>query len=583
MSLSIPNLPLLIIAMAATSKLVFILAVLLLVSGHQASAAANDDPAPYFLGKWELLPNNPGISAMHSVLLPNVDEMVIFDATVWQISRLPLPDYKRPCPMHQNKATNVTNIDCWCHSVFYNVNTLQVTPLKVITDTWCSSGGLDVNGNLISTGGFLGGSRTTRYLWGCPTCDWTEYPTALKDGRWYATQVLLADGSFLIFGGRDSFSYEYIPAERTENAYSIPFQFLRDTYDVYRRPGQDDFRLENNLYPFVYLVPDGNLYIFANNRSILLDPRANYVLREYPPLPGGARNYPSTSTSVLLPLKLYRDYYARVDAEVLICGGSVPEAFYFGEVEKRLVPALDDCARMVVTSPDPVWTTEKMPTPRVMSDGVLLPTGDVLLINGAELGSAGWKDADKPCFKPLLYKPSKPPGSRFTELAPSDIPRMYHSVANLLPDGRVFVGGSNDNDGYQEWAKFPTELRLEKFSPPYLAPELADRRTMILVDETEKAAPYGKWVGIKVKSAEMLNEFDLMVTMIAPPFVTHSISMNQRLIELAIIEIKNDVYPGVHEVVVAMPPSGNIAPPGYYMLSVVLKGIPSPSMWFQVK
>lgn len=144
--------------MAATSKLVFILAVLLLVSGHQASAAANDDPAPYFLGKWELLPNNPGISAMHSVLLPNVDEMVIFDATVWQISRLPLPDYKRPCPMHQNKATNVTNIDCWCHSVFYNVNTLQVTPLKVITDTWCSSGGLDVNGNLISTGGFLGGS-----------------------------------------------------------------------------------------------------------------------------------------------------------------------------------------------------------------------------------------------------------------------------------------------------------------------------------------------------------------------------------------------------------------------------------------
>lgn len=53
------------------------------------------------------------------------------------------------------------------------------------TDTWCSSGGLDVNGNLVSTGGFQGGANTVRYLGTCKGCTWREYPTALADRRWY--------------------------------------------------------------------------------------------------------------------------------------------------------------------------------------------------------------------------------------------------------------------------------------------------------------------------------------------------------------------------------------------------------------
>lgn len=46
-----------------------------------------------------------------------------------------------------------------------------------------------------------------------------------------------------------------------------------------------------------------------------------------------------------------------------------------------------------------------------------------------------------------MYDPEAPAGSRFSSagLSPSTVPRLYHSSATLLPDGSVFVSGSNPN------------------------------------------------------------------------------------------------------------------------------------------
>jgi len=84
---------------------------------------------------------------------------------------------------------------------------------------------------------------------------------------------------------------------------------------------------------------------------------------------------------------------------------------------------------------------EFMPAPWVMNDMLLLPTGDVILINGATHGngSAGWDDARNP----VLYLPDEDPPRGFVVLNPRKNPRMYHSTAALLPDGKVLVGGSN--------------------------------------------------------------------------------------------------------------------------------------------
>lgn len=46
------------------------------------------------------------------------------------------------------------------------------------------------------------------------------------------------------------------------------------------------------------------------------------------------------------------------------------------------------------------------------------------------------------------------------------VPRLYHSEAILLQDGRVLVSGSDPNpDG----GPFPEEFRVEVYVPPYLA------------------------------------------------------------------------------------------------------------------
>ncbi len=87
---------------------------------------------------------------------------------------------------------------------------------------------------------------------------------------------------------------------------------------------------------------------------------------------------------------------------------------------------------------------------------VPLPDGTVLIVNGAQQGLAGFAAATEPNLNAVIYDPSLPVGSRFSILANTTIPRMYHSEATLLPDGRVLISGSNPQD-----PKFPDEYRLE--------------------------------------------------------------------------------------------------------------------------
>ncbi|EOA34777.1 hypothetical protein CARUB_v10022352mg [Capsella rubella] len=532
---------------------------------HRARQAAAG-PEMNWPGKWELFMKNSGVSAMHAILMPVINKVQFYDATIWRISQVKLPPGV-PCHVYDQKANKV---DCWAHSVLVDINTANIRPLLLTTDTWCSSGGLTVNGTLVSTGGFEGGANTARYLSTCENCAWVEYPQALAARRWYSTQATLPDGTFVVVGGRDALNYEYILPEGQNNKKLYDSLLLRQTDDPE----------ENNLYPFVWLNTDGNLFIFANNRSILLSPKTNKVLKEFPQLPGGARNYPGSSSSALLPIRLYVQNPAVIPADVLICGGARQDAYFRAEKKKLYDPALKDCARISINSAKPVWKTEFMPMSRVMSDTVILPNGEVLIVNGAKRGSSGWHLAKEPNFSPIIYTPTKPLGKRFKELAPSTIPRMYHSIAIALPDGKVLIGGSNTNDGYQYNVEYPTELRVEKFSPPYLDPALANMRPRIIT--APKQIKYGKPfdVRIELKQQNVAKE-NVMLTMLAPAFTTHSVSMNMRLLMLGIMNVKN-VGGDNHQIQAVAPPSGNVAPPGYYIFSAVYNGVPSVGEWIQI-
>lgn len=521
-----------------------------------------------FKGAWELFSENSGVSAMHLILMPS-NKVVMYDAAGLGPSTIQLtpPGNCRDIP--QAPGTK----DCWAHSVEMDIQTAKVRPLKVLTDPWCSSGGLDRDGNLANSGGWADGGKSMRYLGNCETCEWEEFPQDLSSDRWYATQIMIPDGRFILVGGRRMFSYEFVPMKGKPNQGAIDFPLLSQTTDI----------AENNLYPFVHISTDGNLFIFANSRSILLDPVNNKVIREYPVLEGGSRNYPASGMSVLLPIKIKNEKQTTIQAEVLVCGGAKPEAF--NEAEKgKFMPALNTCGRITITNPNAHWNIETMPSPRVMGDMLILPTGDVIMLHGAKKGTSAWEFADEPNIVPLLYRADKPRTERFKELEPAKIARMYHSSAALLPDGKVMVAGSNTNNGYKfTGVKFPTELRVEKFLPPYLDPQLAKQRPKIDVELSVTKVKYGMNMNIQFNlDNAVLDKSAIRVTMYRPPFTTHGYSMDQRLLDLGVIELKTLAPTGTYEVVAVGPPSSALAPPGYYLVFVVNQGVPSPGMWVQI-
>ncbi|KAJ0753073.1 putative glyoxal oxidase, galactose oxidase/kelch, beta-propeller [Helianthus annuus] len=138
---------------------------------------------------------------------------------------------------------------------------------------------------ILPTGGFNDGERVVRVFdKSCGKCDWKEIPSGLVNRRWYTTNHVLPDGRQIVISGCRHFNYEFYPKTMSsDKAYS--FAFLVQTNDPV---------IENNLYPFVFLNTDGNLFIFAN--------------------------YPSTGSGVLLPMRVVQGKVVVV--EVLICGGT---------------------------------------------------------------------------------------------------------------------------------------------------------------------------------------------------------------------------------------------------------------------
>ncbi|KAG9446365.1 hypothetical protein H6P81_012493 [Aristolochia fimbriata] len=568
--------------------IILMLIMVLAVKGGSSSTSTSTSTGTAWggnTGKWDLLLNNSGVVAMH-MALTHLDTVVIYDQTQAGRSGYRL----RPsCAAHSNDSSSSS---CWAHSVEYDIASNTLRPLTLKTDTWCSSGAFLSHGTLLQTGGNLDGVRKIRHFRPCSDkrCDWVEWEkTRLSEKRWYATTLILPEEEdrVVVVGGRDSFTYEFLPKFRpNEGAFYLPF--LRRT-----RLHQGE---ENNLYPFVHVSSDGNLFIFANRDSILFDyKRRGKVVRRFPRMPGGgSRNYPSTGSSVMLPLD-YADEYKKV--EIMVCGGAAQGAYRAAQGAGVFLTGLTSCGRMVITDREPEWEMEEMPAPRLMNDMLLLPTGNVLLVNGATRGAAGWELARNASLHPFLYKPDGAKGERFRVLRSTEVKRVYHSSAILLPDGRILVAGSNPHrnyvfDGGDRRVKefFPTELRLETFTPHYMLPFFDAKRPANLTVLGSAAVRHGEEFRVRFGLARRPAKV-VEVYLYAPPFVTHSFSMNQRMVKLKWRGMVREGSDGEEEgggvgvvvvVSVTAPPSPSVAPAGYYLLFLVNGGIPSKGFWVRL-
>jgi len=136
-------------------------------------------------------------------------------------------------------------------------------------------------------------------------------------------------------------------------------------------------------------------------------------------------------------------------------------------------------------------------------------------------------------------------------------PRLYHSSALLLPDGRVLVAGGGRTTG----GTAPTDqLSAEIYSPPYLFK--GARPTISSVPST---LPYAANFTVTTADALQISS----VAMIRLGAVTHAFDQNQRYVPLTFQQVTGGLT-------VQSPTSGNLAPPGYYMLFIVNStGVPS--------
>jgi hypothetical protein len=187
-----------------------------------------------------------------------------------------------------------------------------------------------------------------------------------------------------------------------------------------------------------------------------------------------------------------------------------------------------------------------------MSDGVLLPDGFVLVLGGSGMGKAD--DNDDPVLDSELFDSGS---EKWASAASQQVPRRYHSVALLLPDGRVLSAGSTGNWPHAPWPfddRHPPvrpDYRVEIYSPPYL---FRGKRPVIAA--SPPSIHYDQVFDLEGARRTRVESVVLM----RPSAVTHTNDMDQRLIRLSIERQSG------RRVNVRAPHDGTWAPPGWYML-----------------
>jgi galactose oxidase len=207
-----------------------------------------------------------------------------------------------------------------------------------------------------------------------------------------------------------------------------------------------------------------------------------------------------------------------------------------------------------ITNGVKVTRTGDMAARRAFSNAVVLPDGQVLAVGG-QAYPVPYSD-DTSAMAPELWNPAN---GKFTALAPMGVPRNYHSVALLLPDARVFVGG-----GGLCGSCATNHLDGQIFTPPYLLNGDGTARPRPSITTAPTTAALGST--IQVTTSGPATTFSL----IRMSTVTHSLNTDQRRIPLVPTAVSGTTAS------LRLPSDPGVVVPGPYLLFAVdANGVPS--------
>jgi len=156
-----------------------------------------------------------------------------------------------------------------------------------------------------------------------------------------------------------------------------------------------------------------------------------------------------------------------------------------------------------------------------------------------------------------IYNPAT---NTWTVDAAQAVPRVYHSVALLIPDGRVVTAGGNPQRGVNE-------LRIEVYSPWYMS------QPRPVIQSAPQSVGYGGTITIQTAQAGTIK----WASLIRASANTHSCDTEQRLVDVPINSRTTT------SLTTSVTTNRNLAPPGWYMLFITdNSGVPSVATWVQL-
>lgn len=521
--------------------------------GYCRSVGIEADPTNE--GSWEELPYLSEVLAVHGAVLPT-GKVLFFAGSGSSKARFQSPDFG---DVDKGVWTSVV----WepgtppsdSEGDFFHPESLRDAHGAAI-DFFCCGNAFVTDGSLLTAGGTIGYpnpggfvGRTEAMVFDPLEQRWV--PKAPMDrGRWYPTLVTLGNGSVLTASGAVETGGLTNPDLEIYHPDTDSWGLLQAAHELPVLP----------LYPHLFLMADGRLF-FAGGRvddpseigPCIIDISLEPV--QVIPIPGlVAPEWRNQAASVLLP--------PAQDQKVLIMGGGPAT----GQANATASVDLVD-----LREPEPAFRpVAPLSLPRMHLNAVLLPDRTVLVCGGSlqrEAKVVGRLQAE-------IYDPAS---DTWRIAASSTIPRLYHSIALLLPDGRVVAGGGNPQGGNQalwktrdengNWkAADPNEeLRLDVYHPPYLF-----RGERPVIEDTESEITYGQRFTIRSTAADRIR----WVSLIRPGVTTHSFDSSQRLVDVEITAVVNG------RLDVTVPTNPNVAPPGWYMLFITdREAIPSVASW----
>ena len=453
-------------------------------------------------GLWELLPCDSQVLAVHAALM-HTGKILFFAGSGNDPDKLAAHDFRSVVWDYENGTFHrpVTPIDFFCAG-----------------QTFLPDGRLLVAGGTKKYDDFLG--LRDAYLFDPITEDWIRVQD-MADGRWYPTLVSLGNGTALAVSGLS----EAGPPNRVPEVYSQFFNWRSFAASGFDWP----------TYPHLFLLRDGRIFYSGGQMggTGVAPGRITLPGNTFAPIVTPASfvaGQRDQSASVLLP--------PAQDQKVMILGGGGPAINNVNVVDLKVAaPAYVPVAPLHFA--------------RMHVNAVILPDRTVLATGGSTHGESVAGAA----LHAEIYHPTT---NTWTIGAKATVPRVYHSVALLLPDGRVITAGSNPT-------RKDDELRLELYHPPYL---FKGHRPFI---ETAPASiTWGGTLEIHTPQAASIQ----WISLIRPMATTHSEDSSQRLVDIPFERKGHCTLVGV------VPREPNLAPPGWYMLFICdHAGVPSVAKW----